>query len=116
MDIKPFLKNHQQTLVLGVGFVKAPEIKVEEEFNAPINYTPTTTDVQSIGQVNSGFSLNSPSTSKSACHGKIKETSGMIYHLPGNSFYDRVLSLLLVSTPKLRRKSQVLENFDGKVE
>ena len=53
----------------------APEIKVEQVFQAPINYTPTVAGTQTDQTI--------------ACAGKIKGSSSLIYHIPGGAFYNK---------------------------
>ncbi len=89
MNIIELTKSHQQKLVLAAGYLivgvaafglgrltmpqtAAPEIKVEEAFVAPTNYTPVVAGIQS-GQ----------------CEGQIKGSASLIYHVPGGAFYDR---------------------------
>jgi len=88
--LKDFLKKHQQTIVLVIGYVlvaslgfglgrfsaknvSAPEIKIEQSLNPPTNYTPNVASTQTIQE----------------CAGKIKGSSSKIYHLPGGAFYDK---------------------------
>jgi micrococcal nuclease len=95
MDYKSFIKTHQQTIVLTIGYVliallgfglgrftspnlSVPEVRVEEAFTPPANYTPNIAGIQTIA----------PQTGLN-CEGKIKGSSSLIYHLPGGSFYDR---------------------------
>ena len=90
--LKIFIKTHQQALVLVTGYAlvtvlafglgrlttgqhSVPQIRVEEAFSAPSNYSPTVAAVQSV-----------------ICKNKIKGSSSMIYHVPGGSFYNRTTS------------------------
>ena len=60
----------------------APEIKVEQAFSAPSNYT---------GNV-AGIQTETVPASDNDCNGKIKgniSSSGKIYHMPGGAFYAR---------------------------
>lgn len=108
MEIKNFLKSHQQTIALSVGYLlvafcafglgritateqKRPEIRVEESFAPLLNNT------QNIGAAQSESipAVAGESTAASAgnCEGKIKGNIGSkgekIYHMPGGSFYNR---------------------------
>lgn len=85
------IKNHQQKLVLVVGFLLVaslgfelgqrsvpkfsqaliPAGEVKETVTEPANYTPNNSEAQ-------------PN-----CSGQIKGSASMIYHLPGGSFYER---------------------------
>lgn len=61
---------------------EAPEIKIEEAFSAPANYS---------GNV-AGIQVESAPAGANDCNGKIKgniSSSGKIYHMPGGSFYSR---------------------------
>lgn len=100
--IKNFLKTYQQQIVLVIGYIliaslgfglgrftspnlSVPEVRVEEVFASPANYTPNIAGIQTN-------IAEAPTNSISAtltCQGKIKGSSSMIYHLPGGSFYDR---------------------------
>lgn len=107
MDIKSFIKTHQQTIVLSVGYAllaligfylgrityverKAPEIRVEESFAPLLNDTGNVAGTQSE-------SLAPPAgatpTGVLDCSGKIKGNIGSkgerIYHKPGGMFYKR---------------------------
>lgn len=95
MEIKNYIKNHQQKLALSVGYLlvfalafglgritaykyNVPEIRIEEVFNAPDNYTANVAGAQTETDAD--------------CAGKIKGNIGSkekIYHLPGGSFYNR---------------------------
>jgi hypothetical protein len=113
MEIKNFLKTHQQTLMLGVGYVlvaglgfglgrisaaslNGPEIKVEEAF-VPLNYTLNDAQGQSGNvpnpQPGPSPAPTPPPTSGSDCKvGQIKGnigSSSKVYHMPGGSFYNR---------------------------
>ncbi len=100
--IKDFLKTNQQLIVLCIGYVlvaslgfglgrlsmirqqQTPEIRVEEAFTAPTNYSPNISGVQTGTEV-------VPSTKAAInCDGKIKVSSSGIYHLPGGAFYKKV--------------------------
>ena len=93
MNYKEFLKIHQMKLVHLLGYVmvaiigiglgrmivtapEAPEIKVEEAFNVPSNYSQNILGIQSESK-------------PAVCQGQIKGSSSFIYHLPGGAFYDR---------------------------
>ncbi len=96
------LKTHQQKLVLLTGFVlvalisfslghfttqtfSEPVIKVESAFTTPPNYTPNVSGVQSETQQ----TTTAPATGSLTCDGRIKGASSMIYHVPGDPFYNR---------------------------
>lgn len=98
--LKDFINSYQQKLVLAIGYLlvagiafglghfstglaKAPEIRVEEAFNLPLNYTPNISGTQT----ESATTSNTPSTIN--CQGKIKGSSSHIYHMPGGAFYDK---------------------------
>jgi hypothetical protein len=93
--LKDYIKKHQQKIVLlfafllvaaisfGIGRATAfkyslPEIRVEEAFLTPINYSQNISGAQTPA-----------SAGASRCDGQIKGSSSMIYHLPGGAFYDR---------------------------
>ncbi len=96
--LKEAIKNHQQKLVLVVGFLLVAslgfelgqrsvpkfsqelisEVEFKEAVTEPANYTPITSGAQT-----------SPAPSAGICTGKIKGSSSMIYHVPGGSFYNR---------------------------
>ncbi len=102
MKFKDFIKNHQQVIVLGIGYllvaslgigfgrftalkVQAPEISVEQAFTPLNNYTSNTSGIQTQTSTSvSNQSLN--------CEGKIKGSKSMIYHVPGGAFYDKTTS------------------------
>lgn len=106
-SIKFFLKTYQQQLVLTIGYLLvaalafglgritltqhlAPEIKLEEATTAPDNYTSTVSGIQSQPVVNNTIATQ-PATGNLNCVGKIKATiSSKIYHLPGQSGYDKL--------------------------
>ena len=100
---KDLLKVYQQQIVLLIGYVlvaglafgigrftspkaKVPDVRVEQALALPSNYSPNSSDVQSA-------SVASAQTRKSStllnCNGKIKGASSMIYHVPGDAFYNR---------------------------
>jgi hypothetical protein len=97
--LKEFTKTHQLKIVLVLGYLlvsalgfglgrlsvfkhSAPEVQVQESFQAPSNYTPVASGIQTT---------SSPATPASAgdCAGKIKGSSSLIYHLPGDAFYTK---------------------------
>ncbi len=82
------IKNHQQKLVLVVGFLLVAligfelgkksvsktvisEIQEAQALDQPANYTPK------------------ESTTQTNCQGQIKGSASMIYHIPGGAFYDK---------------------------
>src|SRR5688572_18872448 len=82
------IKNHQQKLVLVVGFLLValigfelgknsvpepvmPEVQEVKAVDQPANYTPKSSEAQP------------------KCSGQIKGSSSMIYHVPGGGFYDK---------------------------
>ncbi|HTL39602.1 MAG TPA: hypothetical protein VL306_02210 [Methylomirabilota bacterium] len=98
-----FLKTHQQKIVILIGFLlvaaisfaigratafkySAPEIKVEQAFTSPTNYSPNVAGIQSEAVTNPTTTTTS---SPLSCVGLIKGTSSLIYHVPGDAFYDR---------------------------
>ena len=102
MNLKTLVKNHQQKIVLAVGFVlvtvigfglgrmtvsvtETPEIRVEEVFTLPDNYTPNISGIQSEAKI----------IQEEKCQDKIKGSSSLIYHVPGGAFYDRTTNPLL---------------------
>jgi hypothetical protein len=108
MEIKNFIKTHQQTIILIIGFVlvaglsfqlgrinaspqTAPEIMVEEAF-VPLNNTPKVEGNQLEVVDNSN---QEPAKANDCNEGEIKgNISGKnkIYHLPGGSFYNRTVA------------------------
>lgn len=103
MDQKEFIKAHQQKIALLVGYLlvaalgfglgrltaftfEVPEIQIEQEFSVPaINNTSNSGSVQSA-------TTNNQDATAGKCEGKIKGnigSSGLIYHVPGGSFYNR---------------------------
>jgi len=107
--LKGFIKNHQQQLVLTLGYLlvgslafglgrvsinqhEAPEVKVEAVASVPDNYTPTVSGIQLEPAV-SGKASTSPQPTSQVCAGPVKATaSSMIYHLPGQSGYTKLKS------------------------
>lgn len=96
--IKNFIKTHQQKIVLTIGYILiallgfslgrftspnqyVPEVRVEEAFAPPANYTPNIAGTQT-NSTQSGLN----------CDGKIKGSSSLIYHMPGGAFYARTTS------------------------
>lgn len=94
MNLKDFLKNHQQQIVLVIGYVAVASLayglgqhskglKPAEAINPPVNYS------QNI----SGAQTQAISTNTDAellnCDGKIKGSSSMIYHMPNGAFYSK---------------------------
>lgn len=70
---------------------QTPDIRVEQAFELPDNYTGNIAGVQTETE------NNDPSD----CAGKIKGnigSSGKIYHLPGGSFYERTNAELCFDT------------------
>lgn len=104
MDQKEFIKTHQQKIALLVGYLlvaalgfglgrltaftfEVPEIQVEQEFTLPalLNNTSNSGSVQSA-------TTNTQDATATKCEGKIKGnigSTGLIYHVPGGSFYNR---------------------------
>ena len=100
MDFKNLVKTHQNTIVLSVGYVlvailafgigrisalelTAPDVRVEEVFQAPLNNTAISESVQSA-QI-----INPAAESAQNCAGKIKGSASQIYHVPSGAFYER---------------------------
>jgi hypothetical protein len=100
--MKDFIKIHQQAIVLCLGYLlvaalgfglgrissiqrTAPEIRVEEAFAAPNNYTPNVSGAQTI-------STDAQPSSAINCAGQIKGSKSLIYHVPGGAFYDKTTS------------------------
>ncbi len=98
--LKDFINSNQQKIVLTIGYLlvagiafglghfttslaSAPEIRVEEAFNLPLNYTPNASGAQTEATATSN------TTTTINCQGKIKGSSSHIYHMPGGSFYDK---------------------------
>src|SRR4051812_10551494 len=98
--LKEFLSTYQQQIVLTVGYLlvaglafgigrftvsktSAPTIAVEQAFTPPNNYTANQPAVQSA------VVTQTSSTQITNCDGKIKGASSMIYHIPGDAFYNR---------------------------
>jgi len=99
--IKLFIKTRQQAIVLAIGYLlvasigfalgqlatvqeKGPEIRLEQNVSAESNYTPTVSGLQS-------------ETNSAEC--KIKGTpSSRIYHVPGQSGYDKLNALTCFAT------------------
>lgn len=94
MNLKDFIKAHQQAIVLSIGYLlvaslafglgrfttpkySVPDIRVEQTSNLPTNYTPNVSGAQTTSTVTAN------------CQGKIKGSSSMIYHAPGGAFYDK---------------------------
>ncbi len=68
-------------LAFGLGRSSAPKaekaaVSESQATVPPVNYTPNQPQVQSAQTIN--------------CSGKIKGSSGMVYHLPTGAFYSRV--------------------------
>jgi len=113
MKIKELIKTHQQKIVLSVGYLlvavlafgvgrltaykySAPEIKIEQAFLPPDNYSPNI----------AGAQLQETQQAEGDCKGKIKgnvSSSGMIYHVPGGSFYDRTNAEMCFDTEEQAR-------------
>jgi micrococcal nuclease len=100
MQIKDFIKSHQQAIVLVIGYLlvaslgfglgnlsafghEPPTILVEEVFTPQGNYNSNISSTQTQVQPNNSV------RSAINCDGRIKGSSSMIYHMPGGSFYDR---------------------------
>ena len=103
MNFKQLLISHQQQIALGVGFLlvaglafglgrisniqhQASDIKVEQAFTLPDNYTPNISGIQSTDINTAALSAGSTALN---CEGKIKGSASFIYHVPGGAFYDR---------------------------
>lgn len=101
--LKDFIKSHQQKLVLMIGYAlvaalgfglgqlttadkSGPQIRVEQAFLSPSNYTAKSEPAQlaQAGQV-----LAQSASQADTCQGKIKGSSSFTYHVPGGAFYDR---------------------------
>ena len=115
MDIKGFIKTHQQKIVLLAGYLliallsfglgrittykySIPEIKVEEVFTQP-NSLLNNSENAGIVQSASVDNLSEPEAGD--CNGKIKgniSSSDKIYHLPGGSFYNRTNAEMCFNT------------------
>ncbi|MBI2607625.1 MAG: hypothetical protein HYW51_02250 [Candidatus Doudnabacteria bacterium] len=101
MDAKEFIRNHQHEIALLVGYVlvavlgfwlgritaftyQVPEVQIEQAFTVP-----SVDNNSNLGQVQSAAT----STAADNCEpDRIKGnvgSSGLIYHLPGGSFYKR---------------------------
>jgi hypothetical protein len=100
--LKNFIKTYQVQIVLVIGYILvaglgfglgrfsvhqivAPEIKVEQAANPPVNYTPNVAAIQTQVAVQT----TAATISAQNCAGKIKGSSSKIYHLPGGAFYDK---------------------------
>lgn len=74
-----------------------PEIRVEEPDALQVNNSAEVQGAQSqqsIGEVRPVVSEQSPTSFAPVngdCRGKIKGSSGKIYHVPGGAFYDRTI-------------------------
>jgi hypothetical protein len=98
--IKLFFKSNQQAIVLLIGYLlvaalgfgfgrftdnhqQTREIRVEEAFTSPTNYSPNVSGAQTATEASTNV--------KSAvnCDGKIKGSSSGIYHIPGGAFYTK---------------------------
>ena len=102
MKFREFIKNYQQAIVLFVGYLlvaslsfglgrfsvpstNAPEIRVEQAFTVPSNYSPNISGAQTD-------LVKSPTPVSSTCQGQIKGSKSMIYHMPGGAFYNKTTS------------------------
>lgn len=98
MDLKSFIKTHQQKIALSVGYLlvailafglgkitafqySVPEVKIEEAFSAPLNNT------QNLGQVQSASVDNSDGDCAGKIKGNINSKGKKIYHVLGGAFY-----------------------------
>lgn len=96
-NIKLFLKNHQQQIVLVIGYVvvaslafglgkysnKPVQDAIIQVANPQSNYSPNISSTQTTEATTSSTS------STLNCEGKIKGSSSHIYHIPGGSFYKK---------------------------
>ena len=96
-NIKAFLKNNQQKLVLTTGYLlvaglafglgtfsnKPPQNLAAQTANPLPNYNPNVSSAQTEATATNSTQavLN--------CQGKIKGSSSLIYHVPGGSFYNK---------------------------
>ena len=111
MNIKSLIKNQQQKIVLGLGYIlvagigfslgsisasshNPTEIRVEEAF-VPLNNTPETPADQ-LGTTNKPPPAVGPTPapatgdcSASQIKGNVGASGSKVYHKPGGSFYNR---------------------------
>ena len=113
MKLIGFIKNNQQNIVLATGYflvavlgfgggrlsvnhTKAPEIRVEEVFAAPLN------DTEKINPSQSENTLNNNTNPNNSCIGQIKgnisSKGEKIYHVPGGAFYNRTTAEMCFAT------------------
>lgn len=91
--LKLFLKNHQQQILLVIGYVLVAGLafglgrhvpnSVQNATNLPSNYSPNISSTQTTEA-----KASSP-TEALNCEGKIKGSASLIYHMPGGAFYTK---------------------------
>jgi hypothetical protein len=113
MKLINLVKNHQEKVVLSIGFVfvaalsfglgrvsavklTPPEIRIEEVFSPPLNNTQKNSETQSED------SQKTSQNASNSCEGKIKGNisakGDKIYHIPKGAFYARTVAELCFST------------------
>ena len=107
-QLKEIIKTHQQKIVLVAGYVlvaalafglgrlttfkySVPDIRVDQAFNLPSNYSPPAADLQPVVPAQSA-------SQKLDCSGKIIGSSGFVYHLPSGAFYKRTTPVRCFTT------------------
>jgi micrococcal nuclease len=92
MNLKDFLKNHQQQIVLVIGYLAVGSLafglgqhstKPAQTPNPPVNYNPNASAIQTQAKTVSTLQ------EQTNCDGKIKGSSSMIYHMPNGAFYSK---------------------------
>lgn len=104
MNFKELVKTHQSKIVLTIGFLltamlgfglgkistvrlNAPEVKVEQAFDSPINNSQNSPTVQSA--VTQNANLSGKLDCKAKIKGNINTKGERIYHVLGGAFYAR---------------------------
>ncbi|MBX4187302.1 MAG: hypothetical protein KW802_03555 [Candidatus Doudnabacteria bacterium] len=98
-NLKLFIKNHQQQVVLVIGYLFVAALAFglgrhstpakSTKSNAttlPVNYSSNPASAQTTA------AAASTENSTVNCDGKIKGSKSMIYHLPGGAFYTKTTS------------------------